>query len=360
MLKTQEYLISGKTLKDLKNEYGIDSIIDISGKLVKLNYCQIDSSKHKFHEIVRECRGLVLENISWKLVSCGFFRFYNLGEQPEVDQAFDWENATIDSKEDGSMIMLYCYSDKWFVNTKGSFGKGDISPLVPGLTWEQCFFSTINVDALEGLDKTNSYVFELMSPLNKVVVHHEKTHSKLLGIFDNLDSAREISDQNYLNTIAEILEVERPTRYSFSHLPSLLEYLALQPYSFEGLVVYDGNTRLKVKNPLYVAAHHLKNNGNISSKKNIIPFILKGEADEVKAIFPEYKEIIEKLEDSYKQAQAEVSELWDKFSKVEDQKEFALSVKHSKWCSVLFNARRFKEKPLTLLRNADTLLINNL
>lgn len=358
MLEVQKYFLSGKTVSDLNKELAIKAVFD-HNRLI-LNYCQLDSPK--YHPIVRECRGLVLEKTTWDVKACSFRRFYNYGEQPDVDAKFDWDNSTFDEKCDGSLIILYYYDGKWRANTRGSFGKGDISSLVPGLTWEQCFLSTINVDALEGLDKTNSYVFELMSALNKVVVHNEKTHSKLLGIFDNLDSNREILDQNYLNTVSEILEVERPKRYSFSHLPSLLEYLALQPYSFEGIVAFDGNNRLKIKNPLYVAVHHLKGNQNekISSRKNMIPFIVKGEGDELAVYFKELEPTIRQLEQSYKQAQAEVSDLWDKFSKVEDQKDFALSIKHSKWCSVLFNARRFNQNPIDLLRKADNLLINHL
>ena len=48
-------------------------------KLVLFKYDQVESD---FHEpIVRECRGIILEEGTWTVVRCAFFKFFNLGEE---------------------------------------------------------------------------------------------------------------------------------------------------------------------------------------------------------------------------------------------------------------------------------------
>ena len=65
--------------------------------LVLFKYDQIHSD---FSEpICRECRGLVLEKGTWKVVRAAFWKFFNLGES-NADE-IDWDSATATSKEDG-------------------------------------------------------------------------------------------------------------------------------------------------------------------------------------------------------------------------------------------------------------------
>lgn len=85
MLKVQEYLSDyAKTLgpqgalNKLNEELAIRVATHEWLPLVILNYDQLDSPKT--HPIVRECRGLVLEMETWKVVARAFERFFNLGE----------------------------------------------------------------------------------------------------------------------------------------------------------------------------------------------------------------------------------------------------------------------------------------
>jgi hypothetical protein len=76
MLYVQQYLIDGNSLSSLNENYGIKTTI--RDDLVILNYSQIDSPKK--HPIVMECRGLVLEIPSYRIVARSFPRFFNWGE----------------------------------------------------------------------------------------------------------------------------------------------------------------------------------------------------------------------------------------------------------------------------------------
>lgn len=78
MLKVQEFLRNGGTIKELEETKGIVSTYSETDPLVILNYSQIDSPKKD--PICMECRGLTLELNTWNLVARSFLRFFNLNE----------------------------------------------------------------------------------------------------------------------------------------------------------------------------------------------------------------------------------------------------------------------------------------
>lgn len=351
----QKYLAE-HGIEKLCEEFGINVVYNDDKTLLKLNYDQIESSKHKYHPIVRECRGIILENGSYEIVAATFQRFFNLGEQPEVDKLFDWEKATVDEKCDGSLIMLYFYKGKWSVATRGSFATGIVSNLSP-LTWRELFLSTVNQDRFEVLCTDYTYVFELMSFLNMVVVKHEKTHSKLLGIFSN-STGEEILDYEYQKTIANELGIEVPKRFDFTDISSLLKYIGEQTYSFEGVVAKVGDHRIKVKNPLYVAVHHLRD--NVNSAGSLVSLILAGEKEEFSNYFPAFKEKIEEYDQFIEKTKKEIDLIWEKSKDINNQKEFALQIKDFKFCSLLFNAKKMNKHPLDFKESFEKLIIQNL
>jgi tRNA splicing ligase len=53
----------------------------------------------KNHPITNECRGLVLETGTWKIVAKTFNRFFNLGELANTPDKFNWNNFRCESKE---------------------------------------------------------------------------------------------------------------------------------------------------------------------------------------------------------------------------------------------------------------------
>ena len=125
-MKVLELLRSGTTLEDLQDKYGIRHTKHEDGRVI-LNYHQIDSYKHKFDPIVRECRGLVTHVDGWPLIARAFERFFNLGEDLDGQKGFNWTNCVAQHKEDGSLIIVYYWNGSWHINTKGSFGDGEVS-----------------------------------------------------------------------------------------------------------------------------------------------------------------------------------------------------------------------------------------
>src|SRR4051812_48394081 len=105
MLKVQDYLRAGGTTDKL-GELGIAAFRHPQLPLVGLKY---QAHAPRFHPLVRECRGLVLEDGSWQVVAKPFHRFHNAGEDPDAFAAFGWDGCSCQAKEDGSLVIVYHY-----------------------------------------------------------------------------------------------------------------------------------------------------------------------------------------------------------------------------------------------------------
>ncbi len=365
MLKVQEYLRSGKFISDLERDFAIKATYSPIGEpLVILNYDMIDSPKH--HPIVRECRGLTLEQGSWNVVARAFTRFFNAGEALDVEKFFDWQNFTAESKEDGSLILLYRYRDSWRVNTRGSFALGQISPGIE-MTWEEAFYQAIDEVGLDSLlpafypDVRRTFVFEFCSPWNKVVRRYEKPTAFLLTSFHNELGSE--CNEFILDRLASHIRAGRPGRFPFVNLIQVREHLESQDDpTFEGVVLRDRHgTRIKVKNSRYVALHHLHGNGNIFLPKNLLPLVMKGEEAECLLHFPEVAENIFQVTEKVASAKARMLAVWNVAKGKKSQKDFALFVnKHTKLSGILFEARKTGADPKDIFAKSGDQLLKHL
>ena len=108
MLNVQKFLresTSENPLSELESQLAIKVNDYPEQGIAILNYHMLDSPKT--HPITIECRSLILDRITFDVVSRKFDRFFNLGENPEFYSDFNFENCHIMSKEDGSLIGVY-------------------------------------------------------------------------------------------------------------------------------------------------------------------------------------------------------------------------------------------------------------
>lgn len=328
MLQVQDYLRSGKTHADLETELGIKATLHDSLPLVILNYNQIDSPKT--HPIVRECRGLVLRSDNHDLVARAFGRFYNWGEVADEMPLFDFSDFFVQSKEDGSLVLIYHFDGQWRANTRGSFGLDNMQ--FCDFTWQQAFaaglhipsiadFGTLLTDGANWTDTT--FVFEFCSPYNKIVRRYPESTMYLLTAFK---SGEELSYK-----VADKFPFLRPQRYEFKSLEEIQDFLDAQAAAdptFEGVVICDRNGhRWKIKSATYLGLHRLKGEGdNLFNPKHLIPFIMAGEEDELLTYFPEVKDTYEDAKRRVNEAYAELEKVWQANFDIETQKDFALAI----------------------------------
>lgn len=339
MLEVQKYLHGGKTLSNLTTELGISVYEHPSLPLVGLKYNQIESPKT--HPIVRECRGIVLEKNTWKLVARGFYRFFNYGEMQEEMKDFDWSDFTVTCKHDGSLGIVYYYNGEWHMNTSGSFGLGNYSQWTSDC-WRDLFWKTAEHSGLkkELLNPELTYVFELCTLDNKVVRMYANPTVYLLSTFHGAE------EKPWEYTVEESKRIGSPLTeaYSFKSMKEIEAFIKEKEQtdlSYEGVVIRDRkNLRYKIKSLTYISLHNLSENGNIARIDRLVPIALSNDCDEVLTYMPELKprldEVKTVLETEYKSLLA----LWNQHKSAPDQKSFAMAVKDHKLSSLLFQMRK--------------------
>lgn len=335
MLEIQKYL-QNNTLEQLETELGIKHNRHSKyPNLVLLKYDQIKSPT--YHPIVRECRGIILdEDDNWKVISYPFKRFYNYG-QNNAEKAIDWATAVVQEKADGSMLQLFNYRSEWLVATSG---KADASGIVNGydFTFEQLFwriFDSLDYKLSILLDNNSTYIFELCSIYNKVVVEYKEPKLVLLGYRDLFTYGE--ASYNSLITLAKCLNYEVVKQYPLNNLQQILFYLkTTKGNELEGLVVVDNNfNRIKIKSEEYVALHHIRSNTNTPIA--LLEVIRKGETEELLTYFKEFTKEINELDTKYKKLTRLINRVWAVKVYISDRKEFALSVKDYYYSDCLFS-----------------------
>lgn len=359
----QEWLQNNKgNFSGLGEEFGIKATFHPSDDRVILSYSKIFADIHadvKLNPIVRECRGLVLNRKTFEVIARPFYRFFNYGETNEKDD-FVWENSIAQDKCDGSLIILYYYNG-WKVNTRGSFGMGLIKD--SELTWNNLFYLALGDLDIGDLDQDCTYLWELCSLYNKVVQIHPKPKAYLLSVMCN--------DINWEWAHCDVVDLALENNYlipsftRFANIDEVIKHITDKSNNgdrtYEGIVLRDrNNLRLKIKNPDYLALHRQANNGYIASPKSLIPFLIRGEKDELLVYYPELKDSIEEFDSKWISLRDETEGIWAQHKLIESQKDFALAVKSNKLSSILFSARKKNLVPSDLYEEFSELIVEKL
>ena len=329
MLAVQQYL-QRHSLDELAEELDIRIAYHDSLPLAILNYNQIESPKT--HPVVRECRGLVLNTQSYEVVAKGFNRFFNWGEVQDEMGQFDFSDFVVQSKEDGSLVLFYHFDGHWRVNTRGSFADHEID--CQDFTWKEAILHALDLRDLDQLDdwgwsRDCTYVCEFCSLWTKVVRRYDTACVYLLAVFDS-KTGKELSLAE-CDPLAKGIML-RPVVYQFKSIEEIQKFLQEQMSNdptFEGVVMRDRHGhRWKIKSATYLSLHHLGSvKENLFNPKNLLPFILTGERDELLTYFPEVRDAYEQLEKRVQGWYDQLELTWQETKEIVDQKEFALAVK---------------------------------
>ena len=200
--------------------------------LVLCKYNQIESPAS--HPVVMKCRGIILdEENDWNVVCFPYTRFANYGEGWAAE--IDWSTARVYEKLDGSLMTLYYYDGHWEVS---SSGMPDAAGTLMGTdtTFGELFWKVWKeLGYPMPHDPGVCYMFELMTPFNRVVVKHTANRIVLHG-------ARRLSDFRELNPIVEA------SQHAWDHIPTyplqswddVTAFAAkFDPMEHEGFVVCD-------------------------------------------------------------------------------------------------------------------------
>ena len=337
-LLIQRYLRSGKTLEDLKAEYGIKARPHgtIEG-LWSIKYNQIESPMGE--AIVQECRGIILdENDNWSVVARPFDKFFNHGEGHAHD--IEWGSARVFEKVDGSLMILYFYEGEWHIASSGTpdaAGRLQIGEhTFASLFWET--FRRMGL-TLPGEDQQHiTFMFEMTSPYNRVVVRYTEASLTLLG------ARCRITGRDFCLETTDVSRGYPVVRsYSLSSLEAILATMDdIDPMDQEGYIVRDATgNRIKIKSPAYVAIHHLKDG---IGQRRFIEIARTGETSEFLTHFPEYTEEYTRYKNMVDGLVAELEKTYARIRGIEEQKTFALEAQKTKGPGFLFQMRKAEQQ----------------
>jgi hypothetical protein len=344
MLAIQKYILKyglEKTLKDfnLKSRVYENKIL--------LKYDQLSSPTLMAMPEMQDSRGIILELGTWKVLSLAFRKFFN-SEEGNAHK-IDWNTARILEKLDGTLIQLYWdeFKGKWFAGTTGTAeGEGEVNNKM-GTTFNDLFFQTVTEKyglELDQLDKGYCFVFELTTPYNIVVKPHGESSASLLTVRE-LATLEEISYEELL-TVGRNLNIPVVKSYDLNakDVGALLRTFEGMPWSEEGYVVVDANfNRIKIKNPAYVAVHHLKGK---SAEHNIITIVKSNEIEEFGSTFPERKEELYKLKANYDILLDKLNTTWEEL-KLRKPKNIMPAEKKKYAAAVFEVCTKYDLKPFT-------------
>jgi hypothetical protein len=332
-LKVIDFIKSTANWREILSAAPYNLLINDDGDFTILKYSQIDSDLT--NAIVRECRGLIIDR-EYNAVCVPFFKFFNYGE-PCADE-IDWATALVEEKIDGSLIKVWNYKGKWIISTNGTIfaEKTGVTALHGGKTKEGFgsfagLFTAAASSAglcMENLNPQYTYMFELCSPYNRVVVPHNEIKIYHIGTRD-CATLRELDID---------IGVVKPKTYRCDSIDGLVEMASKLKYCEEGYVVRDSAyRRVKIKSPSYVAFHHLVSN---LSDRRLLDLLRKNEVGELLAYFPEYQGFVDNLTGKISAIEKDISNIQkERFDSVhfETKKDYAAVALQTKYSAFFFN-----------------------
>lgn len=298
-------------------------------ELYMLSYNQLESNFDE--EIVRCCRGSIVsieDANSPKMICTPFYKFFNYQEKPDE---IDWSTAKVLEKVDGSLLKLFNYKNEWiWVTNNGwdinneipvALSSSFMEPETDGMTT----FGQLKDYAIEKtliqkgvdfnkilltLDMKCTYMFELISPKNRVICDYAKTELVLLGC-RNRETYNEYADYEVAITPLPYL-FRQPKKFDLKNIDEVLDLCNSYKDAFnEGVVVCDANfNRFKIKCKHYLALKGLK--GEIGFTDQKVFEAIKAEAiDDAIGAFPEIIPQAERIKTTYLAYRNKIKDLCD-------------------------------------------------
>ena len=213
--------------------------------LYLLWYTDKCSFSHHWTDLTMMCRGLITD-LDWNIVQRPFKKFFNYEEIQDKSVIPDSDNFVVYEKIDGSLGILYWIGDKPYITTKGSWtseqGKHATELIQKYMNW------------LRSLDRSKTYLFEIVYPEDKHIVDYEDFDGiVLIGVIDT-----ETGKDYPLNTDIHAEIFRRPSTYPTSDWKSLRSQYSGQ--NREGFVVLWPETgfRIKLKYKEYMRLFYYK------------------------------------------------------------------------------------------------------
>lgn len=205
------------------------------------------------YPLLLECRGLVIDSTTGKVVARPWSKFFNYDEPRGQEDLKNFSKSfRAYDKKDGSLGILFFYKDRWILTTRGDF------------TSDQALKGNELLKNFETkyLNKEYTYLVEIIYPENRICVDYQDLEDLVMLGARNTQTGEEIS----LDSINWPSKTFYYGQVSTDNIDILLES-SIDRSNREGFVLVDDvGKRVKVKYPEYIELHRSLTN---ISKKNI-------------------------------------------------------------------------------------------
>ncbi|MEM8528312.1 MAG: T4 RnlA family RNA ligase [Bacteroidota bacterium] len=270
-----------------------------------------------WNEITMQCRGLIL-NENFEYMARPFSKFFNLGER--ANQLIPDEPFEVYEKMDGSLGILYWIENEPFIATRGSFvsEQAKVANVILREKYKHAF---------EQLDRSKTYLFEIIYPQNRIVVDYGKRRELVLLAIINTATGAEESLQ----------DIGFPVVKKYDGIQDIDNLIKLEEANREGFVIrFESGLRYKVKFKEYLRLHRIVTQ---VSSISIWEYLRAGKSfDEILEIVPDewYAWInakVRELNNAYKAIEKQCK---NEFKVLEDRAETAYYFNQRDYPSILF------------------------
>lgn len=247
-------------------------------------------------------------------------RFYNFGDTSCHDVDWNDPQLRVYEKVDGTCIIVYWdpLHQKWHCATR-SVPEADL-PIFKGhieigdTTFAELFLKALvatreeisgqdvtwtvdGPDKVIHLSKEHTYVFELVSRYNQIVVDYPEPRAYLLAVRHLLTGAEVMPES------IRIQHVRRPRTWPLKDPVSVGTFVnTMNPSELEGAVVCDGKfRRMKIKSMAYVLAHKSKDTVTASPRNALQAIILEKIDDIIPLVPKDVGDKMMKMQEAYAQ-----------------------------------------------------------
>jgi RNA ligase len=289
--------------------------------LVLVTYSKTYQYEHNsvpWDPLVQHCRGIIFDASDtlspYRIVALPFSKFFNYGEGGIHYPAAGASIKQIFDKEDGSLGICFHWHDKWHITTRGSLNS-DIG--VVG----QKIFDELVVSEKAVLLPNNTYLFEIIDPICRIVVKYNESKLIILGLRN-----RYTGECFYGGNAIPPWPYYSHNRY-FESQEDMLKWLNTTKGTwFEGFVVHfsDGSI-FKFKSEDYMRLHRIIAQFTF---KRVLEAVQMHQQEEIRKALPE--ELIPEFDNWYYMIETKVVQLIAQVDKVVhnapkgSRKEFAL------------------------------------
>jgi hypothetical protein len=180
-----------------------------------------------------------------------------------------------------SLIKLFNYREEWLVSTSGMVAAasevGNTGRSFADLFWNVFHHVGYSKDYL---DPNLCFVFELCHRDNKVVVDYPEPKLPLLAVRDRTQDFEELDLEDF--GIRHGYRVAQS--FSLSSIEEVQSFVNSRDSDHEGVILFDGNGRVKSKSDIYCHLHRVKGNGT----PDFAELFLNDDLDEFLLHFPEF------------------------------------------------------------------------